>query len=94
MTKEEAEKRLQEHSVVNLVAEGADIEYRDELSAIGINLNLIEGCLHQIDYYRYSIGHSGEYHLAGELDEEQSKIRKEFERVSDTISFDLEYEID
>jgi len=64
------------------------IECEDELIEIGVNMDLVHGCLHQIDYYACSIKYDGEYHHGKDLDKEDNKLRRHLDR------FGIDYEID
>jgi len=84
--KDIAYETLENHGTVNLSYNNG-IDCEDELQTIGVDLDLIHGCLHQIDYYTCSIKYDNEYHLAEDLNEEHSKLCDHLD------SFDLEYEI-
>jgi hypothetical protein len=91
MTKKEAEKRLKKHGKIKVTiggSFGADVECGDELRALGLNVDLIYKCIYEIDYHRHSPW--GNSVVGG--DDERFEIKWEFERVSNEIGFDLEWE--
>lgn len=84
--KREARKAIENHGTIDIsYNDGIDCE--DELRTIGVNLDLVHGCLHQIDYYTCSIKYDNEYHLAEELEEEHSKLCDHLD------IFDIDYDI-
>ena len=86
MTKEEAIDRLRVNGTLRLSNDGIDC--REELIAIGVDIELVESALHQIDYLSCSIAYDGEYHLAEELEGEDRKLRNHLDE------FGVDYEID
>jgi hypothetical protein len=86
MTEDEAYERLESHGTLQLSYEDG-IECEEELRSIGVDINLVEGCLHQIDYLSCSIKYDSEYHLGGALEEEYEKLREHLN------NFYLDYEI-
>jgi hypothetical protein len=86
MTEREAIERLEEHGTI-LMSHNDGIECEEELETIGVDLDVIRGALRMIDYYTCSIHYDGEYHLAGELEEEHEKIREYLD------GFYLDYEL-
>jgi hypothetical protein len=80
MKQEEAIKRLREHGTIRM-SHNDGIECGEELETIGVDLSVIRGALGMIDYYTCSIEYDGEYHLAGELEEEHEKIREYLDGV-------------
>ena len=87
MTEEEAIDRLRENGTLRLSNDDG-IDCREELIAIGVDIELVESVLHQIDYLSCSIAYDGEYHLAEELEGEDRKLRNHLDE------FGVDYEID
>ena len=87
MTKEEAIDRLRVNGTLRLSNDDG-IDCREELIAIGVDIELVESALHQIDYLSCSIAYDGEYHLAEELEGEDRKLRNHLDE------FGVDYEID
>ena len=79
MTKEEAIDRLRVNGTLRLSNDDG-IDCREELIAIGVDIELVESALFQLDYLSCSITYDGEYHLAEELEEEDRKLRNHLEK--------------
>ena len=79
MTREEAIERLKENGTIRLSNDDG-IDCREELIAIGVDIELVESALFQLDYLSCSIKYDGEYHLGEELEEEDSKLRDHLEK--------------
>ena len=79
MTREEAIERLKENGTIRLSNDDG-IDCREELIAIGVDIELVESALFQLDYLSCSIKYDGEYHLGKELEEEDSKLRDHLEK--------------
>ena len=86
MTKEEAIDRLRVNGTLRLSNDGIDC--REELIAIGVDIELVESALFQLDYLSCSIKYDKEYHLGKELEEEERKLRNHLDE------FGADYEID
>jgi hypothetical protein len=91
MTREEAIERLKENGTLRLSNDDG-IDCREELIAIGVDIKLVESALFQLDYLSCCIKYDGEYHLGGELEEEDSKLRDHLDEFLD--EFEVDYEID
>lgn len=87
MNRDEAYEILKSHGTIRLSYEDG-IECKEELIAIGVNLDLVGGCLRQIDYLSCSIAYDNEYHLAKDLDTEVGKLRDHLDE------FGIDYELD
>jgi hypothetical protein len=86
MTKEEAYERLEDNGTIVLSYDD-EIECKEELIAIGVNLDLVGGCLRKIDYLSCSISYDNEYHLAEDLEREEEKLRNYLDE------FGIDYEL-
>jgi hypothetical protein len=86
MTRDEAYERLEDNGTIRLSYDD-EIECKEELLAIGVNLDLVGGCLRQIDYLSCSIAYDNEYHLAEDLDVEVRKLRDYLDE------FEIDYEL-
>jgi hypothetical protein len=86
MTEDEAYERLKSLGTIQLSYDNG-IECEEELRAIGVDIDLVEGCLHQIDYLSCSIKYDKEYHLSSDLEEEYGKLRDHLDE------FGVDYEI-
>ena len=87
--KEEALKRLEEWGTVSLsYDDGVDCE--GDLAILGLDTDLIYRCLHQIDYLSCSIKYDGEYHLGGQLQEEEEEL---YEELSKLDEYGIDYEV-
>ena len=78
MTKEEAIDRLRKNGTLRLSNDR--IACREELIVVGVDIKLVESALFQLDYLSCSIKYDKEYHLGGELEEEDSKLRDHLEK--------------
>ena len=87
MTREEAIERLKENGTLRLSNDDG-IDCREELIAIGVDIELVESALFQLDYLSCSIKYDGEYHLGKELEKEERKLRNHLDE------FGADYEID
>ena len=87
MTREEAIERLKENGTLRLSNDDG-IDCREELIAIGVDIELVESALFQLDYLSRSIKYDGETHLGKELEEEERKLRNHLDE------FGADYEID
>jgi len=87
MTREEAIERLKENGTIRLSNDDG-IDCREELIAIGVDIELVESALFQLDYLSCSIKYDGEYHLGKELEKEERKLRNHLDE------FGADYEID
>ena len=87
MTREEAIERLKENGTIRLSNDDG-IDCREELIAIGVDIELVESALFQLDYLSRSIKYDGETHLGKELEEEERKLRNHLDE------FGADYEID
>ena len=88
--KEEAYETIKNHGTIYL-SYNDGIDLHDELVVIGVNIDLVEGCLFQIDYLRDSISYDGFNSGPGavkDLDKEYNKLIRHLNR------FDIDYEID
>ena len=86
MTREEAIERLKENGTLRLSNDDG-IDCREELIAIGVDIELVESALFQLDYLSRSIKYDGETHLGKELEEEERKLRNHLDE------FGADYEI-
>jgi len=87
MTREEAIERLKENGTLRLSNDDG-IDCREELIAIGVDIELVESALFQLDYLSCSIKYDKEYHLGKELEKEERKLRNHLDE------FGADYEID
>ena len=92
ITKEQALENLKQAGTI-VLSYNDGITCREELEALGLNINSIKSSLHQANYYSCSICFDHEHHHTKDLNKEIKKIHKLWNEIEELqyVDFEIEY---